>query len=314
MNKFSICYVKLPKAGLANKLLVWAQGVVFAERNNAILYSKGWVHFSIGPILRHEKSWRIYYGYFNRLSIVELIKVRYSLFIYPKQEVVPSDCDMTFDCKGIVSVISTNPHWREYFQHIQLYRVQIVEKFNQSISGTIQKRIASYSDIPWIGVHIRMGDFKIPKNNDEFCRMGQVRTPISHFTDKINQIRKIANCQLPVLVFSDGTRDELGEILNLSEVALAENDLDIIHLVRLSQSKILIMSAGSTFSMWAAFMSNAIVIHHPAHYHYQIRDNHINSKQFEGTLSENTSDFPELFLDNLRSIASEFEQSNLNNL
>ena len=55
----NIVLAKLPKAGLANKLLVWARALVFAKENNYELFVIGWFDFKLGPFLRNEKTKRI---------------------------------------------------------------------------------------------------------------------------------------------------------------------------------------------------------------------------------------------------------------
>jgi hypothetical protein len=60
-------------------------------------------------------------------------------------------------------------------------------------------------------------------------------------------------------------------------------------LILLSRSKIIITSAGSTFSYWAGFLSDSPIIMHPDHIHHSIRLSH-ESGYYEGPFdSENIS-------------------------
>src|SRR4028119_962252 len=58
-----LVYPKLPKAGLGNMLLVWAQSAVFANINSLPIIAPTWGQLKLGPFLRGERDKR-YYGNF----------------------------------------------------------------------------------------------------------------------------------------------------------------------------------------------------------------------------------------------------------
>ena len=123
---------------------------------------------------------------------------------------------------------------------------------------------------------------------EDFSKVGQARTPMQYFIDVINIIREVSETNLPVTVFSDGSESELKEVLQLPNVKLAEDDLDILQMLHLSKSKIIVLSAGSTFGQWAGFLSNAAIINHYQHFHSYIRPKSVNEKTFEGVIDFNT--------------------------
>lgn len=49
MLKDNIVWAKLPRAGLGNKLLVWADAYIFAHNNNLRLFTTGWFTIYLGP-------------------------------------------------------------------------------------------------------------------------------------------------------------------------------------------------------------------------------------------------------------------------
>ena len=61
----SIAYCKLPRAGLANMLLTWAEALVFSKNHSIPIISKGWYKIKIGPLIRRERSKRFYWNYFK---------------------------------------------------------------------------------------------------------------------------------------------------------------------------------------------------------------------------------------------------------
>ena len=61
-------------------------------------------------------------------------------------------------------------------------------------------------------------------------------------------------------VFTDGKEGEISDLLSLQGVKIAANNPDIVDLMLLTRSRYLVVSPGSTFSYWAAFISDAYVI------------------------------------------------------
>lgn len=274
-----ISHSELPSAGLGNKLFSWASGYIFSKVNNCSHYITGMTNIHIGPILRRESSKRFYRGYFKNERF--FLPFRYWLYrkIYLRQDesgkkVKESAC----------YVFNEIPHWSDSFNTIRTFRDTIINGFWESLTPVIKEKIESYC-APIFSVHIRMGDFRPLKSDEDFAKVGAVRTPCEYFIDIIYKIRTYAGSSLPVTVFSDGKDSDLEPILSLPNVYRAKEDLDIVHLALMSKSKIIVMSASSTFGFWAGFLSNAILINHYQHLHMPIRPFEINKKLYEGGVS-----------------------------
>ena len=258
--KNPIFYVKLPKAGLANKLLVWAHALAFTKKLNVPFYMYGWFDFHIGPFLRREKKKRLYLNYFKSKSILtfpELLLLRLL-----KKSI--SFSDNLAPTPNSFILYDKFPHWSDYFSDIRLIRPMIIDEFNKMIHPKLLPKINTFQN-NCIGVHIRMGDFRPLKDQEDFSKTGMVRTPLPYFTDSILKLRKVAGKNLKAVIFSDGHKPELEEILQLDNVHLAEPNPDIIDLISLSKCKVIITSAGSTFSYWAVFISDSAAVIHPQH-------------------------------------------------
>jgi hypothetical protein len=67
-------------------------------------------------------------------------------------------------------------------------------------------------------------------------------------------------------VFSDGYPEELSSLLGFKNVVYFNSINDIVDLYQMSKSKILITSAGSTYSYWAGFLGDAEIVQHPDHF------------------------------------------------
>jgi hypothetical protein len=124
---------------------------------------------------------------------------------------------------------------------------------------------------PVIGLHIRRGDFK----------MGSTLTPLEFFISVVHFIRNARGTQLPVTIFSDAYDDELNDLLKLPDVKRATQQEDILDLLQLSRSAVLVMSIGSTFSLWAGFLSEGIIIRHKDEWHPYVIPQYKNSYQRE---------------------------------
>lgn len=165
------------------------------------------------------------------------------------------------------------------------HRYLVIDLFFNILNEDLKKK---YNDLlnPIIGVHIRRGDFLTYHGDDHFMVNGNTKTPDFYFIDIINKIREYTNKVIPVKVFSDAYKSELKNILNLENIELIENNNDMLDLLHLSKSQLIITSAGSTFSYWASFLSNATLIIHKNHHIKHLRDPITNSIYYEGPFVE----------------------------
>jgi hypothetical protein len=280
-NNSVIVHSKLPDAGLGNKLFAWAHGVIFANNNNLNHYTSGLTKVKLGPILRREKSWRLYINLFKKQFQYNKIA-----FLFKNNETLVSykNCDTKIDTnKKTTYIFNEVPHWSDYFLHIRVNREVVIEAFKKELKTELITKWAQKKDLE-IGVHIRLGDFKKLAQNESFAKVGATRTPLNYFIEVITQIRSVTNKQLKVTVFTDGKLEELKPLFDLPNIEIAEDDTDLMQMLHLSKSKILILSAGSTFGQWAAYLSNAIIINHYQHFHSYIRDGKTNEQMYEGVI------------------------------
>jgi len=285
MSGFVLC--KLPKTGLGNQLFPLVKAAVFAKLNDLPLIVVGYHQLKIGPYLRGEKIKRRYKGYFTfQKNILSEQADYFSLWRHRNYEKIiePSIEELTENKKAEKQFIfSAIPHWSDYFAGLRENRELAISLFWEMINKSILQKLETQPS-PCIGIHIRMGDFRKLQEGEDFKKVGTVRTPEDYFINTINTIRQINGKQLPVSVFTDGYRDELKKLFALPGIKMIEGNEDIIDMLLLSKSKIIITSAGSTFSYWAGFLSNAPLIMHPDHLHQPVRLPEINQLCYEGPL------------------------------
>jgi hypothetical protein len=288
----------LPSAGLGNKLFSCASGMVFSSVNNCehVIYGMSKLH--IGPYLRREKSKRFYINYFKNEKKMGFIS---PFFMKQKYIIKQENCDTLAQTNGIY-IFNEIPQWLNFFVTLKNHRELIKSKILLTLQPHILTRLHN-AKTPQIAVHIRMGDFRRLGENEDFAKVGAVRTPLDYFIEIIQKIRTFLDYDCSVVVFSDGRKEDLLPILNLKNTELAEDNLDIIHLLQMSKAKVLITSAGSTYSYWSGFLSDYVVINHYSHIHFSLRDVMYNELFYEGGIhkSQEIKDIP-LLAKNLKDI------------
>jgi len=280
---------KLPKAGLGNQLFPLFKALVFAEKHGLKIIIIGYHQGNWKYYLKRTKVKRQYVGYFKfQKKIIGEYIDRFKSYFYLKKYLVISNPDINKNIlkDNTVYVFSGVPHWNDYFLDLKENRDQVINLMNQILKPKILK-IFDNSDYPIIGVHIRMGDFRKLKNGEDFKKVGAVRTPETYFIDIINKIRQVNGTDLPVSVFTDGYSNEFEELFKLNNIKIVEGNPDIIDILLLSKSKLIVTSAGSTFSCWSSFLSDAPVIMHPDHIHKPLRPENVNKNSYEGALLPN---------------------------
>jgi hypothetical protein len=284
----SLVVCKLPKAGLGNQLFPLLKALLFADINNLPVKIVGYHQFKIGPYLRGEKTKRKYSGYFTfqrnffaeRLDIYLIKKKegKFRVINEPALEKIAGN-----ERENCVYVFDQIPHWANFFEGLNEHRDKAIQLFWNVLNKQIKLNLEQLA-APSIGVHIRMGDFRKLNAGEDFSKVGAVRTPESYFIDVIKELRTMHGSCLPVSIFTDGYEHELKELLSLEKVTIVQGNSDIVDLLLLSRSKIVVASAGSTFSYWSGFLSNAPIIMHPDHIHEHIRTKNDPVKFYEGPI------------------------------
>ena len=86
--------------------------------------------------------------------------------------------------------------------------------------------------------------------------------PIEWYIDVIQQIRDAVSETLPVYIFSDGSREELQDILALPGVQQVTFGTAIGDILAMSKARLFVAS-GSTFSRWVRYLGRMNTITYP---------------------------------------------------
>lgn len=245
----SFVLVKFPKWGLGNLMLIWAKAYVFAHINKLPLLVSHWWGLRPGAILRNERTMRLYWNQFRETPTHKLLmgRLRAKLttkIIEPPVTLLPSKESTAAVYLFNELTLKTNP-----FKDLWDHRIILKNAIHEMLTDPIRETVIQYPS-PVIGVHIRRGDFK----------KGSTLTPLDVFQQIIELIREAEGTAVPVHIFSDGSDEELQPVLALPNTQRAASNVEIVDILGLSKSKYLVLSYGSTFGYWAAFLSNATVI------------------------------------------------------
>jgi hypothetical protein len=106
---------------------------------------------------------------------------------------------------------------------------------------------------PHIAIHVRCGDFG-QGINFQALRAGHrnARLPIAWYRDMLDGIRTRIG-PVPVRIFSDGDDVELRPLLSVDGVTRMPGRHAVTDMLAMAQAK-LIISSGSGFSMWGAYL------------------------------------------------------------
>ncbi len=286
-------------------LLVWARAILFAHINSLPVVAPAWGQMAIGPYLRGERDKRYYGNLFFNKDYVS--KFDYFLASLKKKQLHYNPVISRIELSNLESeevdchlfVFDRLPHWSDFFVDLKEHQAIIKDRLLSSIRPSVLTDISSRST-PHIGLHIRMGDFRILKSGDDFTKLGGVRTPFSWFIRIIESIREIAGYDVPVTIFSDGYDYELGDLLKLPQVFRASAASALSDMLTLSRSKLLIASSGSTFSSWASYLGQCLTIWHPAHFYAGVFPRDLSQNVFEGGFDPESMQPPDLLTHNIK--------------
>ncbi len=276
MNSRSSVFALLPRAGLANRLFVWAHAQLYSQQNQLPVATHGWGHIHIGPWLRNEQSKRFYYFFFkNQTNFIGYYYQWVLSKLNLREFIIEPDFSTAVEPTGKTYCFKSVPNKKDYFKNLRgsenYLRSQLTDllrpKYRQQLEA-----LEPYS----IALHIRRGDF---------IQAGCVLSSEDYFIQVVKKLRSKLGTQATIRIFSDGTPEDFPKLLKLPNVSMASRKADIIELLEISIARIIVTSLGSTYGYWAAFLSNADIILDDRHEFGCIRDPE-SSDHFEGTIDQ----------------------------
>lgn len=286
-------WADLPRGGLGNKLFVWANAYVVAERNQVPLFVTGWDNpFGLRTFLKGGGI-RKYGASFKTSEVNRSQLVEWERKIQGKLDEPDLDIGLEVGSRALFSKL---PPWQEWFKPLLPFREMVLNGFHGSLSDRVSVEARDLQGAP-IAIHVRLGDFRRVGKHEEFANVGNARTPIDYFCRLVERIRETIGWDASIRIYSDGRNSELQDLLRIRNVTRARVRNPVLDIVEMSLSKILILSAGSSFSQWSAFLGTQPVIAHFDHFHHRIREQ--SDSVFEGVANPYHRNWDPLLIRNL---------------
>jgi len=222
------------------------------------MLAPNWTQIRVGPLLRGEPDLRHYSDLFLARQD-EVTGVRKLLVqLRSRRENEEENSGLAGDNgRSILKVFAGE---QDRFLHLNGWHQFLRAEVRAITKPQWIKAVDEIKEVP-VGIHVRMGDFvEAHAEPDNPHR----RVPHSWFSESLKAIRKAAGYPVSAVIVSDGKESELRELLDQEQVSLVRTGSAIGDLLVLSSSKVLIASAGSSFSAWAAFLGQMPGIAHPS--------------------------------------------------
>lgn len=238
------------ESGLGNKLIVWAKCAAWSRQNRALMLDPDWENAgSDDPTRRYRGLFAANAWIYKRLrtmAVAVLSPVEYEKGLKRSDLAGRGPVLVTFSGLGDAELISGENRY-------------IYEKLLAKIHPAHRLRI--HSD-PFIGVHVRRGDFQ--EASEEDLRQGRAnsRQPIEWYRAAIDALRSALGEEVPVKIFSDGQDQELEILLKQRNTARSEFTSPLLDLQLMAEAACLIGSR-STFTAAAAYLGQVPTLYFP---------------------------------------------------
>jgi hypothetical protein len=265
-------------------MLTWATAFAFAQRHGLPMIHWGWSRPSVTRVQRILNGNETWLSQVKSSSLGKTLS--YRIKALGGQTVIDPSPDASLTPEGCVYLFKSVPPWQDYFGGFRDQRESVLAALRATIRRGVVEA-AQAAEAPVVVAHLRMGDFRAVTQGVDFEKVGLYRTPFAFFENAVAGIRYHAGWEVPVHVVSDGTDAELADLLKaIPNLHRAPRRPALEDLFWMSRAKVIICSAGSTFSSWAGFFGDAALLHHPAHAPVQIRGREFSQSCFDGPISD----------------------------
>jgi hypothetical protein len=254
---------RIGRAGLGNGLFPWARAELFARRSGARMLAPYWTNFRIGPYLRQEPDKRRYRNFFRSAQHTRGV-ARACVTALGQRVSETQSADLPLRGSAARPCVVEFRGLGEFFAPLAGEHTFIRDRLWEMTVPAL--RVAAPPDgSGFIAMHVRRGDLTRQGFSPEELH-GRIAhyTPISWFVGMAGAVRLAPSLRgLPIVVFTDGSADELAPLLGIDGVRLAPRRPAIADLWQLTHARLLFASGYSTFSMWASYLGGMPTIYAP---------------------------------------------------
>jgi hypothetical protein len=243
-----------------------------------------WRTLRIGPYLRREREKRQYHRLLTTRGYVSGVRRQWVLRTF--RLVDEEDAGSAPLRRAVLRFSGIGP----YFEPLRGRALEV----RKELLRIARSPPVSAGHHPYIGIHVRRGDFSIPASS-QVLRDGAecFQIGVDWYVAALRALRSALGDHVDARVFSDGAESELRALLTEPRVTLASNGTALDDLFALSRSATLIAS-GSTFSMWGSYLGGVPTVWHPGQRRQRILDRSDAKNDLEPEWTSGT--FPAAFL------------------
>ena len=254
---------RIGRAGLGNGLLPWARAELFGRRLSVPVLAPRWGRLRLGPHLRQEPEKRHYGGLFRSAEHVRGISgAAIRIFGTRLEEGRPDHAYAKAKHTSWPFVVGFEG-MGELFAPLLGEHEFIRAKLWQMTRSALRPA-SNRAATPFIAMHVRRGDITRQGFSEEQLVDVRQFTPLSWFVAMVHAMRRVDGARdRTVVVFSDGSPDELADLLALDGVRLHMRRSAITDLWLMSTATALFGSGFSTFGMWASYLGGMPTFYAP---------------------------------------------------
>jgi hypothetical protein len=228
-----------------------------------------WFNPRVGPVLRGGIDMLSYHRQFLLLTLFKqrhndvrgLKKVWLKYFADEIIEPIEFDERSQFNTEKPNMVVFQGD--RDFFGSLYPWRKYLRDELRLITRNKWNRVVDSMGDVP-IAINVRRAkDFRDAKPEDLLSPTGPVRTPLQWFVRSLEVIREHLGYPAKACIVSDGSEQDLRELLELENTFFVRPGCAISDMLTLANAKILIASGGSSFSAWASFLGGMPTISLP---------------------------------------------------
>lgn len=252
-------YPLLGRYGLGNMLFPWARCYLWCKDRSVPMIAPRWTQIRVGPYLRREQDKRSYQRLFHHTGYVAGLK---RLWLLNTAQRIPEAArEIAFNRDSSPQALVVFQDMEDLFRPILGRNGDVRDEL---LRMTRRHYVPNEAvSAPFIGIHVRLGDFKAPGATSGMHQdQVNVRLPLTWYAEVLCRIRQELGFEAQARVFSDGSAEELGDLLALPAIAVSRGGTAVSDMLTLSQAN-LIIASGSTFSMWGSYLGQVPTVWYP---------------------------------------------------